>query len=115
VVSTLVQGQVWQYLSDGTFPYESWLKYMPRSFTDNWRNATGFGRPTPQDISEGEKNFRKDIEVVGALRRAGGKLADLVLLDADRLEDIRNTQKINAVVFNGRLVDRKALDELSPG
>jgi imidazolonepropionase-like amidohydrolase len=41
-----------------------------------------------------------------------GKLADLVLLDANPLSDIRNTQKINAVVVNGRLLDRKALDDL---
>ena len=39
-----------------------------------------------------------------------GKLADLVLLDADPLDDIGNTRKINAVVLNGRLFDRKALD-----
>ena len=41
-----------------------------------------------------------------------GKIADLVLLDANPLEDIRNTQRINAVVTNGRLFDRKALDKL---
>jgi adenine deaminase len=39
-----------------------------------------------------------------------GKVADLVLLDADPLADIRNTRKINAVVLNGRLLDRKSLD-----
>ena len=38
-----------------------------------------------------------------------GKVADLVLLDADPLVDIRNTQKIQAVVLNGRLLDRQAL------
>lgn len=41
-----------------------------------------------------------------------GKLADLVLLDANPLRDIRNTQKINAVVINGRLLDRQTLDEM---
>src|SRR5260370_420308 len=41
-----------------------------------------------------------------------GKLADLVLLDANPLKDIRNTQEINAVVINGRLLDRKTLDKL---
>ena len=41
-----------------------------------------------------------------------GKVADLVLLDADPLADIRNTQKIQAVVLNGRLLDRRALDEI---
>lgn len=41
-----------------------------------------------------------------------GKIADLVLLDANPLVDIRNTQRINAVVSNGRLYDRKALDKM---
>lgn len=41
-----------------------------------------------------------------------GKIADLVLLDANPLLDIRNTQRINAVISNGRLFDRKALDKL---
>ena len=41
-----------------------------------------------------------------------GKIADLVLLGANPLRDIRNTQKITAVVANGRLFDRVALDEI---
>ena len=41
-----------------------------------------------------------------------GKLADLVLLDANPLEDIRNSQKIAAVVADGRYLDRQALDDL---
>jgi imidazolonepropionase-like amidohydrolase len=41
-----------------------------------------------------------------------GKLADLVLLDANPLEDIRNTQKINAVIINGRLLQRNDLDKI---
>jgi imidazolonepropionase-like amidohydrolase len=41
-----------------------------------------------------------------------GKLADLVLLDANPLEDIRNTQRIRAVVVNGRYLDRASLDGL---
>jgi imidazolonepropionase-like amidohydrolase len=41
-----------------------------------------------------------------------GKLADLVLLDADPLRDIHNTTKIRAVFANGRLFDRPALDKL---
>lgn len=43
---------------------------------------------------------------------AAGKLADLVLLDANPLDDIANTQRIRAVVANGRLFDRAALDRL---
>jgi imidazolonepropionase-like amidohydrolase len=41
-----------------------------------------------------------------------GKLADLVLLDANPLDDIRNTQKINAVVLAGRYLSRQNLDDL---
>ncbi|HEX2211344.1 MAG TPA: amidohydrolase family protein [Longimicrobium sp.] len=33
-----------------------------------------------------------------------GKLADLVILDADPLADIRNTRRIHAVIANGRVV-----------
>ena len=39
-----------------------------------------------------------------------GKVADLVLLDADPLADIAHTQRIRAVVFGGALYDRAALD-----
>jgi hypothetical protein len=41
-----------------------------------------------------------------------GKLADLVLLDANPLVDIINTTTIRAVVANGRYFDRAALDKL---
>jgi Amidohydrolase family len=41
-----------------------------------------------------------------------GKDADLVLLDANPLDDIHNTTKIRAVVADGRLFDRTALDRI---
>lgn len=41
-----------------------------------------------------------------------GKLADLVLLDANPLEDINNTRRIRAVVTDGRLLRRADLDRL---
>ncbi|MBI4427812.1 MAG: hypothetical protein HY562_01710 [Ignavibacteriales bacterium] len=41
-----------------------------------------------------------------------GKLADLVLLDANPLDNISNTQRIYAVVANGKLYERKELDRL---
>jgi len=39
-----------------------------------------------------------------------GKLADLVLLDADPTADINNATKINTVIKNGRVIDRSTLD-----
>jgi imidazolonepropionase-like amidohydrolase len=44
-----------------------------------------------------------------------GKLADMVLLDANPLEDIRNTQKIAAVIVNGRYLSRADLDKMLAG
>jgi imidazolonepropionase-like amidohydrolase len=41
-----------------------------------------------------------------------GKFADLVMLDANPLEDIRSTRKIRAVILHGKLLDRSALDNL---
>ncbi|RPH62158.1 MAG: hypothetical protein EHM89_06060 [Acidobacteria bacterium] len=41
-----------------------------------------------------------------------GKVADLVLLDANPVANIRNTQRIRAVVANGRLYRRADLDRL---
>src|SRR5688572_3245916 len=49
-------------------------------------------------------------DALGTIER--GKLADLVLLDADPLQDIRNTQRIRAVVADGRLFRRADLDQL---
>jgi len=43
---------------------------------------------------------------------APGQVADLVLLDANPLVDIRHTRQIRAVVANGRYFDRAALDGL---
>ncbi|PYX45296.1 MAG: amidohydrolase, partial [Acidobacteria bacterium] len=44
-----------------------------------------------------------------------GKLADLVLLDANPLEDIRNTHKIAGMVVNGRYLSRSDLDNMLAG
>jgi imidazolonepropionase-like amidohydrolase len=43
---------------------------------------------------------------------ARGKIADLVLLDANPLDDIGNTQKIAGVVANGRYFSRTDLDKM---
>ena len=41
-----------------------------------------------------------------------GKVADLVLLDANPLEDIHNAAKIDAVFARGRYLDRATLDQM---
>ena len=49
----------------------------------------------------------KDLGTIEA-----GKLADLILLDANPLDDIHNTQRIRAVIVGGKLMNRSALDQL---
>lgn len=41
-----------------------------------------------------------------------GKIADLVLLDANPLEDIRNTRKIEAVVVGGHLIPKSEIQKM---
>jgi imidazolonepropionase-like amidohydrolase len=43
-----------------------------------------------------------------------GKLADLVILDGNPLEDIRNTNTITHVMKNGRLYEGDTLNEIWP-
>ena len=43
-----------------------------------------------------------------------GKLADLVILDENPLDNIRNTNTVNQVMKNGRLYDGDTLDEVYP-
>ncbi len=44
-----------------------------------------------------------------------GKSADLVLLSANPLADVGNTQKIAAVMASGRYFSRKVLDQMLAG
>jgi imidazolonepropionase-like amidohydrolase len=59
---------------------------------------------------------RNAAQFMGQLDRRGtieaGKLADLVLLDKDPLADIHNTRTVQAVVLNGKLFPRAALDAM---
>jgi imidazolonepropionase-like amidohydrolase len=44
-----------------------------------------------------------------------GKLADLVILNANPLQDIRNSDKIDRVMQNGRLYDAATMNEVETG
>lgn len=44
-----------------------------------------------------------------------GKLADLVVLDADPTENIRNSDKVHRVMIGGRLYDPLTMNEVAPG
>lgn len=50
---------------------------------------------------------------VGSLE--AGKLADLLILDADPTQDIRNTERIHRVMLGGRLYDPLTMNEVTTG
>ncbi len=62
-----------------------------------------------QTATENPAEFlgRKDIGMIAAGRRA-----DMLLLDADPLQDIANTQKISGVLLAGQFLQRKDLEAL---
>jgi imidazolonepropionase-like amidohydrolase len=65
---------------------------------------------TPADLNLSVTLLRAKPACRGPITK--GKLADVVLLDADPLLNIDNTQRIHAVIVKGRFLDRNALDSL---
>jgi tetratricopeptide (TPR) repeat protein len=160
------------YGDDPALQSDPRVKYMPPRVVAGWHPDELDGKRSPQDFAFAKKEFQRDLEVVGAMQKAGvgilagtdtqnpytfygfslhdelgflvqaglspiealqaatlnparffgkdkdlgtiekGKLADLVLLDANPLDDIANTRKINAVVYRGNLYARPALDAM---
>ena len=68
---------------------------------DALRTATIFGA---EAIGFGDQ--------IGSLE--AGKLADILVLDADPLQDLRNSREIQYVMLNGRLYDADSLDQVWP-
>ena len=52
-------------------------------------------------------------EQLGTIEK--GKIADLVFLDANPLDDIRNTQKVGGVILNGNFYSRSDLQKILQG
>ena len=162
------------YSEDPSYSNDPRLKYIPRDIVSSWNpKADQFSKnKTDEDWAISRKLFSKDLELVGAMERAGvdilagtdtlnpyclpgfslhdelgllvqagltpqqalqaatlnparfmgrendlgtvaaGKIADLVLLDANPIEDVANTKKISAVVFGGKFFPRTSLDEM---
>lgn len=63
-----------------------------------------------QDATRNPAEFLGRPDSQGTI--AVGKNAELLLLDANPLDDIQNTQKIRAVILRGKLLDRRQLDTM---
>jgi len=117
--------------------WTTWMKVMTPVAQENLRliNAAGGVIVLGSDQSSGPASHRElelmveggisplDAIRIGTLNAAiflakerdlgsieEGKLADLVLLDANPLDDISNAQRIAMVIKGGTIVDRDALD-----
>ena len=162
------------FLDDKKFTNDPRLKYMTKAEGESWelKHNPIASSNTAEDWAIEKKVYHKELEVVGAMRRAGvemlagtdvlnpfcfpgfslhdelgllveagltpmealqaatynpakflgltdslgtvdtGKIADLVLLEANPLEDIGNTKKITAVVIGGKYFPKASLDEM---
>ena len=161
------------YRDQADFRDDPRLKYMPRSVRSIWNApAPPSQAKSPEDYAFSKREFEKDLELVGAMSRAGvdiiagtdvlnpfcfpgfslpdelelyvkaglsplealrtatanparllgrekdlgtiepGKLADLVRLDANPLDNVNNVRKISALVYVGNYYPRDALDAM---
>ena len=90
--------------------------------TDIWQIPTGVHLELQELVAAGLSPLEairaatgNAARIIGAERDLGtiepGKWADLIILDADPVADIRNTRRIRTVVQSGHVVDRKRLLE----
>lgn len=64
-----------------------------------------------QTATRNPAKFLGRLDLLGTIEQE--KFADLVLLEANPLEDIGNTRRINAVVVNGSYIPKEMLHYLS--
>jgi imidazolonepropionase-like amidohydrolase len=185
IFAHLVKNQTWQvptlvtkrslvFADDIVKVKDERLKYVPQSLQRRWSPEENFllRYRTPEFITYSKRLFQKELQLVGAMHRAGvpfmtgtdlsgpyvfagfslhdelallvaagftpmealqaatrnpaiylgelsssgtverGKLADLVLLDANPLLDIHNTKRIAGVVVRGRYLTKQQLQQM---
>ncbi|HZG42318.1 MAG TPA: amidohydrolase family protein [Longimicrobium sp.] len=90
------------------------LVYPGSSVHEEMRLLVEQGGMSPLEVLRGATLYpARTLGLAGSVGAITvGKEADLVLLDANPLDDIRNTQRIRGVVLDGRYLDRVTLDGL---
>jgi imidazolonepropionase-like amidohydrolase len=85
------------------------------SHWEMWGFAQG-GMPPVQVLRTATIDSARKLGMEGDIGSLeAGKLADLVILDANPLEDIYQTDKVDRVMLNGRLYDAGTLNEVQTG
>lgn len=93
-------------------PVIAWI-FPGFSLHDELSLLVGAGLSPGEALQAATMNPARYLGVADSLGTvAAGSVADLVLLDANPLQDIRNTQRIRGVMLNGQYLDRRALDRL---
>jgi len=82
------------------------------SLHDELANFVEAGFTPMEALQTATSNPARFLERNDAGKIEANSVADLVLLGANPLQNIRNTQKVDAVIANGRFLDRAALDRL---
>jgi imidazolonepropionase-like amidohydrolase len=82
------------------------------SLHDELANFVEAGFTTMEALQTATSNPASFLSKKDSGSIAAGSVADLVLLTANPLDNIRNTQKIAAVVAGGKFFDRAALDQM---
>ena len=64
------------------------------------------------DLKDISKRTKIDLKYLQSIEK--GKLADLVILNEDPLDEIRNTNSVDMVMKNGRMYDGDNLNQIYP-
>ena len=64
-----------------------------------------------QSATRNPAQYLELLDTLGTVEQ--GKIADLVLLEGDPLEDINNTRKISAIILRGKLLAKPRLEKMS--
>jgi hypothetical protein len=91
------------------------LNYPGYSLHDELELFTECGLSSAQALRAATVRSTETLKLSDSGSIDAGKRADLVLLDADPLQDIRNLRRIRAVVLAGRVLRREQLDAILAG
>jgi imidazolonepropionase-like amidohydrolase len=90
----------------------SYLHVPGASLHDELEMMAEAGIPPPAVLRAATVNPAALLRLADAGKIGPGMRADMVLLAANPLADIRNTRRIQGVILRGQYIDRNALDRL---